>query len=139
MAELKTKATKASVARFIASIDDDQRRASCKTVVSMMTKATKKKPVMWGTSIIGFGDHDYYGASGKPTKWFEVGCSPRKAALTLYLLGGRDEKLLARLGPHFVGGGCLYIKRIEDVHQPTLQKLIDTSVKRLRAKDKRTN
>ena len=137
MAELKTKATKASVAEFIAAIEDDQKRKDCRTLLAMMTRATKTKPVMWGPAIVGFGDHDYYGASGKPTKWFEVGFSPRKAALSLYLLGGKDARLLAKLGPSSMGAGCLYIKRLDDVHQPTLQKLIDASVKRLRAKKKR--
>ena len=138
MAELKTKKTNASVAQFIAAIDDDERRADCKTLVSMMTKATKSKPAMWGPAIIGFGDHDFYGASGKPTKWFLAGFSPRKAALSLYLMGGKDAKLLAELGKSSkgstsMGAGCLYIKRLDDVHKPTLQKLIDGSVKNLRA------
>jgi hypothetical protein len=138
MAELKTKATKASAAQFISAIEDDQRRKDCKELVTMMTKATKAKPVMWGPAIIGFGDHEYTGASGKATKWFKVGFSPRKAALSLYLMGGKDEKLLAKLGPSSTSGttmaaGCLYIKRLDDVHKPTLQKLIDTSVKRIPA------
>jgi hypothetical protein len=128
----KTQATKASVSQFIKAIDDDRRRRDCKTLVAMMEKATKKKPVMWGPAIVGFGDHDYYGASGKPTRWFQVGFSPRKAALSLYLMGGKDERLLAKLGPNSMGAGCLYVKRLDDVHTPTLQKLIDTSVKRLR-------
>lgn len=132
MAEPKTKPTKASVAQFISAIDDDQKRKDCKTLLAMMEKSTRTKPVMWGPAIVGFGNHDYYGASGKPTKWFQVGFSPRKAALSLYLMGGKDEKLLAKLGPNSMGVGCLYIKRLEDVHRPTLQKLIDTSVKRLR-------
>ena len=99
----------------------------------MMSKATRAKPVMWGPAIVGFGDHEYTGASGKPTRWFEVGFSPRKAALSLYLMGGKDQKLLARLGPNSMGVGCLYIKRLDDVHRPTLEKLIEASVKRLRA------
>ena len=134
MAELKTKKTTTSVSGFINAIEDDQKRQDAKTLLSMMKKATGATPRMWGPSIIGFGDHDYYGASGKPTKWFEAGFSPRKAALTLYLMGGKDAKLLAKLGPNSLGVGCLYIKRLEDVHQPTLQKLIAESVKRLRAK-----
>lgn len=136
MADLKTRATKASAAQFVAAIEDDQKRKDCRTLLAMMSKATKTKPVMWGPAIVGFGDHDYYGASGKPTRWFEVGFSPRKAALSLYLMGGKDARLLAKLGPQTTGVGCLYIKRLDDVHQPTLQKLIDTSVKRLRAKAK---
>ena len=139
MAELKTQKTNASVAQFIAAIENDQQRKDSKTLVSMMTKATKSKPAMWGPAIIGFGDRDYYGASGKATKWFEVGFSPRKAALSLYLMGGKDKDLLAKLNKAKTGGtkmaaGCLYIKRLEDVHEPTLQKLIATSVKQLRAK-----
>jgi hypothetical protein len=131
--EIKTKATKASVPKFINAIEDEQKRADCRTLLLMMSKATRAKPVMWGPAIVGFGDHEYTGASGKPTRWFEVGFSPRKAALSLYLMGGKDQKLLARLGPNSMGAGCLYIKRLDDVHRPTLEKLIEASVKRLRA------
>ena len=139
MAELKTKPTKSSVSAFINGIAEAGRRKDCREIVSMMTRATKKKPVMWGPAIIGFGDRDYFGASGKPTRWFEVGFSPRKAALSFYLMGGKDKTLLAKLDKAKTGGtkmaaGCLYIKRLEDVNKSTLQKLIDTSVKNLRAK-----
>jgi hypothetical protein len=133
MSEIKTKATKGSVTQFINAIADESRRQDCEELVTMMTKATKSKPVMWGSAIVGFGDHEYTGASGKAAKWFKVGFSPRKAALSLYLMGGKDETLLAKLGPNSMGASCLYIKRLDDVHRPTLQKLIDTSVKRLRA------
>ncbi len=117
MAELKTKATSASVTEFLNSIADDERRADCKTLVAMMTKATKAKPVMWGPAIVGFGDHEYTSANGKPNKWFQAGFSPRKQALTLYLMGGSDKQLLAKLGAHTTGAACLYVKRLEDVHR----------------------
>lgn len=133
MAELKTQATKASVTKFISGIADDERRSDVKALVAMMTRSTKARPVMWGPAIIGFGDHEYTGASGKPTKWFQVGFSPRKAALSLYLMGGKDKTLLSKLGAFSTSGtnmdaGCLYIKRMSDVDQRVLQKLIDTSV-----------
>lgn len=136
MAELKTKATGSSVKQFLGSIEDKERRKDCEAIVAMMTKAAKAPPVMWGTAIIGFGDHEYVGANGKPTKWFKVGFSPRKAALSLYLMGGKDASLLAKLGPASTSGttmaaGCLYIKRLDDVHRPTLQKLIEDSVERI--------
>ena len=63
MAELKTKATKASVSAFINNIEDAARRKDCKALVAMMAKATKKRPVMWGPAIVGFGEHEYTGAS----------------------------------------------------------------------------
>ena len=139
MAENKTQKTTASVSRFIDAIEDEPRRRDCKALAAMMKKATKSKPAMWGPAIIGFGDHEYVGASGKPTKWFQVGFSPRKAALSLYLMGGKDAKLLAKLGATSKGTtkmttGCLYIRRLEDVDRPTLQKLIDASVKSLEKK-----
>src|SRR6476659_2842861 len=98
MAELKTKATKASVGNFIGAIKDEARRKDCEEIVKMMTKATKAKPVMWGPAIVGFGEYEYVGSTGKSMKWFKVGFSPRKQALTFYLMGGKDEKLLAKLG-----------------------------------------
>ena len=124
--------------QFLNAIPGDQRRKDCKAIVTMMTKATKAKPVMWGQAIIGFGDHEYFGASGKATKWFLVGVSPRKQALSLYLMGGKDKELLAKLGPSTtytkMVSGCLYIKRLDDVDRSTLQKLIADSVSRLQKK-----
>ena len=131
MAELKTQATKASVKDFINSLDD-QRRKDCREIAAIMQKVTKARPVMWGTSIVGFGDMDYVNAAGKSNKWFLAGFSPRKAALTVYLMGGRDQALLDKLGKHSMSGSCLQIKRLEDVHRPTLEKLIATSLKRLK-------
>ena len=132
VAELKTKPTKASVAKFIDAIDDDRKRKDCKALVAMMTKATGSKPVMWGPAIVGFDEYAYQGSNGITSQWFKVGFSPRKAALSLYLMGGKDEQLLAKLGPNSVGAGCLYIKRLDDVDVSVLQKLIVTSIKRLK-------
>jgi len=138
MAELKTKATKGSVTEFINAIADEERRKDCKALVSMMTKATKAKPKMWGPAIVGFGDYHYKYDSGREADWFEAGFSPRKQALTLYLMGGKRKELIEKLGAHSSGVGCLYIKSLNEVHKPTLQKLIDFSVKNLRkmAKEK---
>ena len=108
----------------------------------MMTKATKAKPVMFGPAIVGFGDWEYTGSNGKTNKWFQVGFSPRKAALSLYLMGGKDPALLAKLGKVKVSGtamaaGCIYITRLDDVNTSVLQKLIDASVKNLRKLSKK--
>ena len=132
MAELKTKATKASVKDFINAIDDEQRRKDCHALTSIMQSVTRAKPVMWGPSIVGFGEFEYY-SSRKPYQWFLAGFSPRKAATVVYLMGGRDEGLLAKLGRHSMGGSCLYIKRLDDVHTPTLKKLIAGSMTKLKA------
>lgn len=131
MAGLKTQATRASVKDFINTLDD-QRRKDCRELAAIMQKVTRARPVMWGTSIVGFGEMDYFNAAGKSNKWFQAGFSPRKAALTVYLMGGRDQALLDKLGKHSMGGSCLLIKKLDDVHRPTLEKLIATSMKRLK-------
>ena len=131
MAELKTKLTGASVADFLNAIKDEQVRQDCWTITEIMQKATNAEPKMWGSSIVGFGNSRYRYASGRENDWMQVAFSPRKQNITLYLSSGfegRDE-MLAALGKHSCGKGCVYIKRLSDVHLPTLKKLIKASVK----------
>lgn len=132
MAELKTQVNDASVAKFLDAIPDPEKRRDAKAVAKLMQAATKSKPKMWGKSIVGFGDYHYKYATGREGDWFRVGLSPRKQALTLYVAGGlkTHAKLLAKLGPHTQsGGGCLYIKRLSDVHMPTLTRLVRDAAK----------
>ena len=135
VAELKTKATKASVSQFINAIDDEQRRKDCKAIAAMMQKATKAKPKMWGPSIVGFGDFAYVNSAKEQHQWFQCGFSPRKQALTLYLMGGypKDTDTAKKLGKFKTGGSCLYIKSLDDVHVPTLRSVIAQSLKRVKA------
>ncbi len=135
MAELKTKKTGASVAEFINAIDDVQRRKACKTIAAIMQKATKAKPRMWGPSIVGFGAFEYVNSTKKPQAWFQCGFSPRKAALTLYLMGGypKDAASLKKIGKVKPGGSCLYIKSLDEVNLKALQAAIADSLKRVSA------
>jgi hypothetical protein len=135
VAELKTKKTEKSVAEFLDAIDDEQRRKDCKTIVSIMQKATKAKPRMWGPSIVGFGDFEYVNSTKKPQTWFQCGFSPRKSALTLYLMGGypKDAASLKKVGKVKLGASCLYIKTLEDVNMPALKSMIADSLKRVKA------
>ena len=133
MAELKTKATRASVSAFLETIPDANRRRDCKALVRMMKKATKARPKMWGASIVGFGDVHYKYDSGRELDWFRAGFSPRKDALTLYLTSGagwrNQADLMAKLGKHKTGKGCLYIKQLSDIDVKVLERLIGRSVK----------
>jgi hypothetical protein len=131
MAELKTQKTRASVAKFIASIEDEKRRKDSRAVLKMMKEITGDKPEMWGPAIIGFGSYHYTYASGHEGDWFLTGFSPRKQALTLYIMSGfsKYDALLKKLGKFKTGKACLYIKKLEDVHLPTLEELIRRSVK----------
>ena len=136
MAELKTKATGASVSAFINAIEDDERRKDCKAIAALMQKATKSRPKMWGTSIVGFGDFEYVNSAKQTNAWFQCGFSPRKAALTLYLMGGypKDAASLKKVGKVKTGGGCLYIKSLGDVSVPALRSMIVESIKRVKQK-----
>lgn len=133
VAELKTQPTKASVAQFLNAIEDKQRKADCKAVAKLMQAATKAKPKMWGASIVGFGSYHYKSVSCEGD-WFLTGFSPRKDALTLYLMGGfaSHPELVAKLGKHKAGKGCLYVKKLADVDQKVLKELIEKSVKALK-------
>jgi hypothetical protein len=130
MAELKTKLTDASVTEYLNAIENDQVRQDCWVILEIMQDATKAKPKMWGDSIVGFGMYHYVYASGREGDWPLIGFSPRKQNITIYIMAGFEEyeELLARLGKHTRAKSCLYIKRLSDIHLPTLKKLIQTSV-----------
>lgn len=134
MPENKTKATKASVTEFINTIEDRQKRADARKVAAMMRKATGKRAKMWGPSIVGYGTYHYQYASGREGDFMIAGFSPRRQALTVYILAGfgRFDALMAKLGKYKTGKSCLYIKRLSDVDEKILEKLIDGSVKYMR-------
>jgi hypothetical protein len=133
MAEPKTKPTKASVKEFLNQITDKERRDDCFTVAKIMEEITGDKPKMWGPSIVGFGTWHYKYASGREGDWPVTAFSPRKKDLTLYIMMGfqKHTELMQKLGRHSTGKSCLYIKRLSDIHVPTLKKLIKTSIKEL--------
>jgi len=133
MAELKTKATKASVETFLQGIRDQKKRQDCHRILEIMKKATKAEPKMWGSAIVGFGDYHYVYESGHEGDWFLTGFSPRAQTLTLYLMGGfADEAaLLNKLGKFKTGKGCLYINKLEDVDMKVLAELITKSVRKI--------
>ena len=131
MAEMKTKPTGESVESFLNKISDQERREDCFEVAKIMEEITGEKPKMWGPSIVGFGSYHYKYDSGREGDWLVTGFSPRKKDLTLYIMMGFEKhiELMEKLGRHSVGKSCLYIKRLSDVHVPTLRKLIKNSVK----------
>jgi hypothetical protein len=125
--ELKTKPNEASVEDFLSAIENEAVRADCRKIAGLMSAATAAPPKMWGASIIGFGARTVKYASGRELDWLVIGFSPRKANITLYLSTGEtwNEELLSKLGKHKTGMGCLYFKRLSDVDENVLKKLID--------------
>lgn len=130
MAELKTRPEKTSVAEFLASIADENRRRDCEAIADLMQDVTGAAPVMWGASIVGFGRYHYRYDSGREGDWMLVGFSPRKKDITLYLMAGFDRfpELMQRLGKHKTGKSCLYVKKLDDVDRTVLRDLVRNSV-----------
>ncbi|MBP7676952.1 MAG: DUF1801 domain-containing protein [Thermoanaerobaculia bacterium] len=134
MAELKTKKTDASVEAFLDGVADPRRREDARVVLGLMKRITGEEPKMWGPSIVGFGSYTYSYASGQTGDWPIAGFSPRKQALTLYLMPGfeKDADLMKRLGKHKTGKSCLYLNRLADVDAGVLEELVRLSVERMR-------
>ena len=131
LVEIKTKPTSSSVASFIDSITDEQKRKDSHVILKLMEKAMKEKPKMWGSSMIGFGNVRYKSpATGREVDWFKIGLSPRKANLSLHLIDlQRHADALKKLGKHKTGAGCLYINNLEDVDIKILEKMIAAAAK----------
>lgn len=134
MSEAKVRPIEASVEDFLNQIADETARADCRKIAGLMEKATREKPKMWGASIVGFGDYHYEYASGRTGDTFQIGFSPRKQNITLYLsnCAPLDESLLSDLGKYKTGKSCLYVKTLSDVDETVLEKIIEKSVKKLR-------
>jgi len=133
LAEIKTKPTSVSVEEFINNIQGEQKRKDSFVILEMMKKATGEEPVMWGGSIIGFGNKRYKSpATGREVDWLRIGFSPRKANLSLYISVGIQEHAdaLQKLGKHKTGVGCLYINKLEDIDLDVLEGMMDASLKK---------
>ena len=134
MAENKTKPTKASVTEFIKTIDDKEKRADVKKLSAIMREITGARARMWGPSIVGFGEYHYKYASGREGDFMLSGYSPRKQALTIYVIAGFEKfpELMKKLGKYKTGRSCLYVKRLSDIDEKILRQLIRKSVQYLR-------
>jgi Domain of unknown function (DU1801) len=134
----KTKATKASVADYIAALPDAAKRADAKTLVKMMKAITGEPAKMWGPSIIGFGSLHYVYDSGREGDMPLLAFSPRKPAFVLYgLRGAKDaDAKISKLGKVTTGKGCVYVKALADIDMASLEKLARESAKANKAKHK---
>lgn len=127
-----TNATTADVAQFLGAVADPRRRADALALCSLLQSVTGAAPVMWGPSIVGFGTQRQADAT---SDWFVVGFAPRAAATVVYglLEDGVTSPLLAELGPHTTGKGCLNLKRFDAVDADVLKKLVEAAWNRRRA------
>ena len=133
--ENKTQKTDQDVSEFIGNVAHPTRQADARELLDLLTDITEESPVMWGPSIVGFGDQHYEYASGRTGDWFLIGFSPRKQSLTIYLTDGIETHatLLRKLGKHKTSVGCLYLNKLADVDPDVLRQLLTESVAGARA------
>lgn len=113
---------------------DAARRGEAERLLAIFAEETGWEPRLWGPSMVGFGRYVYRYDSGHGGESLVVGFSPRTAELSLYGLIGADEALLARLGPHRAGKGCLYVRKLAAVDEGVLRALIRAGVSALSAR-----
>lgn len=141
MAEQKTKPTNVSIGDFINTVEDETKRDDSYSLLKIMKEVTGEEAVMWGPSIIGFGNYHYKYPTGTEGDWMLTGFSPRKQALTLYIMAGftNYDDLLSKLGKYKHGKSCLYVKKLEDVDEKILRKLIASSIEAIKKRYKEWN
>jgi hypothetical protein len=130
MAKNKTVETKESVSAFLSKIKDEKRRKDCSTIIDLISKSTGFEAKMWGSAIVGFGSYHYKYDSGREGDSMLVGLASRANAIVLYLSGEFDkrEEMLSKLGKHKLGGGCVYIQKLEDVNSAVLVKMVKATI-----------
>ena len=134
MSDLKTKPTGKDVVEFLNKVENPTKRKDSFKILDLMREVTKEEPIMWGDSIIGFGDYHYKYKSGREGDWFLIGFSPRKQSLTLYIMSGFDgyEEKLKKLGKYRTGKSCLYINKLKDVNLSILKEIMVDSIDNLK-------
>ncbi|MBT8039720.1 MAG: DUF1801 domain-containing protein [Xanthomonadales bacterium] len=130
MTQNKTVQTDTDVEAFIGAVDNERKRRDSRELIEMMRRATGREPKLWGSSLVGFGQYHYRYESGREGDFFLTGFSPRKAALTVYIIPGftRYEDQLKQLGPHKTGKSCLYIRNLDAVDRKVLEHIVHDSV-----------
>ena len=136
MPEPKTKPTEVSVQSHIAAITNEEQRNDAQTLVALMRRVTRQKPVMWGPSIVGFGTYHYKYASGHEGDSALTGFAVRGRELVVYIAQGFEgrDALLAKLGKHRTGNVCVYIKRLADIDLKVLETLVARSIKHTKSR-----
>ena len=130
----KTIATDQDAREFINTVENETKRRDSLELLKMMAEITDQPAVMWGSSLIGFGNYHYKYASGREGDFFLTGFSPRKQALTIYIMPGFSsyDKIMAKLGKYKTGKSCLYVKKLDDIDRDLLRDLISKSVEYMR-------
>ena len=128
-AEIAYRPTRIGVGRFLESVEDDAVRVDSLALIQMMREASGCEPVVWGSSIVGFGSCRHAFESGREEDFPVIGFSPRKSVIAVYLRGvpGAYAEELARLGKHETGKGCIFLQGLGEVDTRALKAILKKS------------
>ncbi|MFY0682891.1 MAG: DUF1801 domain-containing protein [Thalassovita sp.] len=129
----KTVATEANPRAFVAAVEHPVRRDNAVELLDLFAEVSGFQPVMWGASIVGYGRYDYRYDSGRTGQFLATGFSPRKAAMSIYIMPGYQDysEILSRLGKHKLGRACLYVNKLADIDLAVLRELIAAGLRDL--------
>ena len=122
----KTQPTKQTPASFIQSVEHPVRQADGRFLLDWFAKVTDMPAVMWGGSIVGYGRYHYDYDSGRSGDSMITGFSPRKSALSIYIMPGYQDlsDYLDQLGKHKIGKSCLYVNKLSDIDLDVLESIV---------------
>lgn len=133
MADGRTRATEASVQAFLAAVEPERKRDEARVLDALFRRVTGWKPVLWGSSMIGYGSYHYVYDSGRQGDMLATGFSPRKARHSIYVMPGYADygAILDRLGKHSRGKSCLYVNKLADIDLEVLAELVQAGLRDL--------
>ncbi|WGK70415.1 DUF1801 domain-containing protein [Candidatus Haliotispira prima] len=113
---LKTRPNSLPAGDYLRAITDQRKRDDGFALLDIFRRVTCFEPVMWGDSIVGFGQYSYSNTKGH-YNWLMTGYSVRSKSLTLYVMQGFDsfQSDLAGLGAVKHSKSCLYLNKLADV------------------------
>ncbi|MEX0343782.1 MAG: DUF1801 domain-containing protein [Rhizobiaceae bacterium] len=135
MSDNKTVPTDVDPRAFVEAVEHKGRREDALLLLDLFGRVTGYEPQMWGPSIVGFGRYHYRYATGREGEFLLTGFSPRKAAMTVYIMPGfkKYASQLKRLGKHKHSVSCLYLGRLGGLDLGALEEMIADSVERMKA------
>jgi len=136
MADQKTLPTDVDPAAFVDEVLPARRRDEARVLLALFGRVTGLPAAMWGPSIVGYGRYAYRYGSGHSGEYFLTGFSPRKAAMTVYVMPGFGAfpAELARLGPHRHSVSCLYLSDLRRIDLAALEEIISGTLEWMKAR-----
>jgi hypothetical protein len=111
-----------------------ERRGLIRTLHAFIQKAAPSLKPHFAYNMLGYGSFPYRNYKHEAITWPVISLANQKNYVSIYVCAVVDGKYVAetyaeRLGKVSVGKSCIRFKKLEDVHLPTLKKVIQIAAK----------